>query len=120
MECRRSRLARLIRAAALAIGSTILFAFAMGRPSAAAPQQPRGAPDPDISSRVQAECLNFGDARVGRNPLSGAVRLVGTEPGRAIPPPRPADAAASPEAAARSYLSVCAPLFGLDDAATDL
>ena len=69
--------------------------------------------DPQISPAQRADCLAFGDARTARDSRTGALRFIGTEPGRPIPHPRPVEAARSPEAAARAYLAVCGSLFGL-------
>ena len=78
------------------------------------------AQDPRISFQQRAACLAFDDTRTSRQLQTGAIRFIGTEPGRPIPNPSPAEAARSPEAAARAYLSVCGSLFGLQDAAGDL
>jgi bacillolysin len=76
--------------------------------------------DPTISPRERAECLAAGEARTSRAARTGAIRFIGTEAGRPIPHPRPLGAAASPEAAARAYLSACGSLFGLRDQAAEL
>src|SRR5690349_13892176 len=76
--------------------------------------------DPRISFQQRAECLAFDDTRTSRQVQTGAIRFIGTEPGHAIPNPIPAEAAGSPEAAARAYLSACGSLFGLPDPARDL
>ena len=82
--------------------------------------QAGGRVDPQITFQQQADCLAFGAARTSRQLRTGAIRFIGTDPGRAIPNPRPLEAVGSPEAGARAYLSACASLFGLQDQATEL
>jgi Fungalysin/Thermolysin Propeptide Motif len=81
---------------------------------------PGALQDPRISFQQRAECFAFDDTRTSRQLRTGALRFIGTEPGRPIPNPVPVEAARSPEAAARAYLSVCGSLFGLQDQAGDL
>jgi len=69
---------------------------------------------------IYAQCLNSGQARTTLEAETGTLRFVGTPAGRPIPQPAALPANASPEAAARGYLSVCGSLFGLRDQATDL
>ena len=80
----------------------------------------RAGQDPLASARELADCLASGDAHVSRHRRTGAVRYVGMDAGRSIVNPRPFDAASSPEAAARAYLSVCGSLFGVADQSSDL
>ncbi len=63
---------------------------------------PRAVQDPRISFQERAECLAFDETRTSRQPRTGAIRFIGTEPGRPIPNPVPVEAARSPEAAARA------------------
>jgi bacillolysin len=95
------------------------FGIASDRLQAQNPS-PGAAQDPRISFQQRAECLAFDDTRTSRHLRTGAVRFIGTEPGRPIPNPVPVEAGRSPEAAARAYLSVCGSLFGLQDPAGDL
>ncbi len=81
---------------------------------------PGALQDPRISFQQRAECFAFDDTRTSRQLRTGALRFIGTEPGRPIPNPVPVEAARSPEAAARAYLSACGSLFGLQDQAGDL
>jgi Zn-dependent metalloprotease len=111
MGMHRSAPGWIVRSLAVVLGVTSLLALTSERPTAA--QQP------DISLRQQTDCL-AGDARSVRDLRTGALRFIGTEPGRAIPHPRPFDAAQSPEAAARAYLSVCGSLFGVQEQAAQL
>ena len=111
MAMHRSAPGRFVRFFAAILALTTVFALTGDHPTAA--QQP------DISPRQQAECL-AGDARSARDLRTGAMRFIGTEAGRAIPHPRPFDAAQSPEAAARAYLSVCGSLFGVQEQAAQL
>ncbi|MFZ5818725.1 MAG: M4 family metallopeptidase, partial [Chloroflexota bacterium] len=69
---------------------------------------------------IYAQCLNSGQARTTLEAETGTLRFVGATPGRPIPQPAALPANASPEAAARGYLSVCGSLFGLRNQATDL
>ena len=88
-------------------------------PQAQNPQS-RVAQDATISARVRTECLASGAARTALSRRTGTIRFVGTEAGRPIPHPRPADAAGSPETAARAYLENCGSLFGLRDHRNEL
>src|SRR4051812_39374726 len=101
------------------IGLVVLIAavFAISGPSAQTqPDSSRpGRSDADIPLAQQADCLAFGDARAVRAFNGGPPRAIGTEPGRSIRHPRPVDALAGPEPAARSYLSLCGSLFGLPE-----
>ena len=85
-----------------------------------AAQAPTSAAVRGLSAQQQTECLASGDARTSIHARTGLVRFIGTEPGRPIQHPRPRDAAASPESGARSYLSVCGSLFGLQDPTNEL
>ena len=76
------------------------------------------AQNPQTSPFVEASCLGFGVARAERQAETGAVRFIGTEAGRPIP--NPAGASDSPLTAARSYLSACGSLFGLDQPDRDM
>jgi bacillolysin len=98
---------RLVSGTALAA----LIALA-GESSRTAPAPQFVAQDPR-SAVEQAGCLASGDARTARHARTGALRFIGTEPGRPVPHPRPLDATGSPEAAARSYLAACGSLLGL-------
>ncbi|MFZ5912453.1 MAG: M4 family metallopeptidase [Chloroflexota bacterium] len=69
---------------------------------------------------IYAQCLNSGQARTTLEAETGTLRFVGTPHGRPIPQPTALSAKASPEAAARGYLSVCGSLFGLQDQASEL
>ena len=80
----------------------------------------RAAQEPRITFQQRSACFAFDDTHTSRQLRTGAVRFIGTEPGRPIPNPSPAEAARSPEAAARAYLSVCGSLFDLQDSAADL
>ena len=64
---------------------------------------------------LQDRCVPPGIGRAAFNRQNGAVRFVGTEPGRPIRQPGRVEPASNPEAAARAYLSVCGSLFGLPD-----
>jgi bacillolysin len=110
---------RLVRALGVVVGLGISFALASEYLQA---QTPPVVPpqDPRISVRERVECLASGEARTSRQLRTGAIRFVGTEPGRPIPHPLPLEAAQSPEAAARSYLSTCGSLFGLFDQSSEL
>ncbi len=110
---------RLLRAIGVVVGLGAVFGFASEylRAQNAAPG---GGQDPLISLRERIECLASGAARTSRQANTGSIRFIGTDAGRPIPHPRPLDAAASPEAAARSYLSTCGSLFGLFDQASEL
>ena len=110
---RTNRLGAFALALAVAGGATALAAApGGGRPAQDA--APAATQDPKISLVEQAECLAFGDARTARHARTGNLRSITTVAGRAIPHPRPRDAQGSPEDAARSYLSVCGSLFGLE------
>jgi YVTN family beta-propeller protein len=82
--------------------------------------RPGGIQDLQISAQQQDECLAGGAARFSRHLRTHAVRFVGADRGRPIRNPRPSDAARSPEAAARAYLSNCGALFGLIDQSAEL
>ncbi len=69
---------------------------------------------------IYAQCLNSGRARTTLDAESGTLRFIGTTPGRPIPKPASLPANASPEAAARGYLSVCGSLLGLRNQASEL
>src|SRR5437867_4778923 len=99
------------------IACVTLFGVAGKYPTAAQNFQPGGAQDREISLQEQAQCLPFGGARMSLQ--TGIVRFIGTEFWRPIPHPRPLEAA-TPEAAARAYFSVCGPIFGLQDQANEL
>jgi len=72
--------------------------------------------------KLRAQCLNEGGARSesAYHPQTGAVRFVGTDIDNPIPQPAGLPASASSNDAARGYLSVCGPLFGLKDQAKEL
>lgn len=69
---------------------------------------------------IYARCLNSGRARTTLEAESGTLRFIGTTPGRPIPQPASLPANASPEAAARGYLSVCGSLLGVRNQASEL
>ncbi len=69
---------------------------------------------------IYAQCLNRGQARATVEAETGTLRFISTMPGRPIPQPSALPANASPEVAARGYLSVCGSLLGLRDQASDL
>jgi len=74
---------------------------------------------PEIQALVD-QCTNAGQAIVAYHPQTQKVGSIWTAPGQAIQQPTQLSASASPEDAARSYLSVCGPLFGLRDQSSDL
>jgi bacillolysin len=111
-----SRFVRVLGVAAALAG---LFAAGSEYPRAQN-REPSTVQDPLLSLRERTDCLASGDARTARQLRTGAIRFVGTQPGRSIPNPRPLEAARSPEAAARAYLSVCGGMFGLRDQASEL
>ena len=78
------------------------------------------APQLEISQLQQAQCLNAGQARMSKQPATGYVRFVGTEPAKPIRSPLALASTATAEDAARGYLAACGSLFGLNNPATDL
>ena len=72
------------------------------------------------SAATQANCLDGGLARVGLDARSGAVHFVGANLGRAMPQPSGLTPAATPEEAARHYLSACGSLFGVNNPSAGL
>ncbi len=111
-----SRFARVLGVSAALAG---LFALGSENPQAQN-QEPSAAQDPLVSLRERDECLASGRARTARQPRTGAIRFVGTQAGRSILNPRPFEAARSPEAAARAYLTTCGAMFGVKDQAGEL
>ncbi len=80
---------------------------------------PQGS-TPDVKAAQSSnQCLGA-RAETVRHKLTGQVRFVGTKPGKPIPQPVESLRFASPETAARGYLSRCGSLFGLDDQAAEL
>ncbi len=61
-----------------------------------------------------------GRLRISYHPLTGRVDYLGTEMGYPMPQPIAVSAGVEPEEAARAYLSVYGPLFGLTDEAYEL
>ncbi|MEO8260256.1 MAG: M4 family metallopeptidase [Acidobacteriota bacterium] len=112
MNSRPTVLSRFLRTFGVVITLATLISLA-GKSAETVAAQATRTEDPQISAVERADCLAFGDARTARHARTGALRFIGTEPGRPIPNPRPVEAARSPEAAARAYLSVCGALFGL-------
>ncbi len=120
--CRRvSRLSRLrfVNAVGSAVTLSLLVALAQTYLRAQNPL-PVAGQDPGVSAQQLTDCLASGNARMARHAKTGVVRFVGSEPGRPIPNPSPAEAGRSPEAAARAYLSACGSLFGVTDQAGEL
>ena len=111
---------RLLRAIGVVVGLGAVFGFASEYLRRRRTPRPVGARNPLISLRERIECLASGAARTSRQANTGSIRFIGTDAGRPIPHPRPLDAAASPETAARAYLAVCGTLVGLADQATEL
>ena len=101
------------------IGLAAAFGALASYPYAAVPAA-GGMQQEQVSPQEQAECLPSGTARSARNARTGALRFIGTAPGRPIAHPLRVQATGSPAAAARSYLSACARLFGLRDTNTEL
>ena len=95
-----------------AVPGLILYFVLAPQFSWAAQDPPVNGPPLEISALQRAECL-VPDARTASRSRTGRLRFVGTESGRSIPHPRPLQVAASAEAAAVSYLSVCGSIFGL-------
>ena len=105
-------LRRFLISVAIATGAGAVLAWSTIS-STAAPQPPAPAARANgISARQQALCLDGGQASAIRHLRTGAVRFVGTEPGRPITH-RAVPSGSSPETAARAYLEECGDLFGV-------
>jgi len=75
---------------------------------------------PLTSNREKMLCLNNGQAITSVHPITGETNFIGTEAGQSIANPVALPADASPEQAARAYLSVCGSLFGIKDSYNEL
>src|SRR5262249_3201123 len=71
------------------------------------------------AAQADAGCLVSG-AHVSRHLRTGAVRFIGTDPGRPVRHPRPQQALGSPGTSARAYFAACGALFGIQDESTEL
>jgi Zn-dependent metalloprotease len=98
-------LAIFIFASTLAVGSDF---------SVAAKSSPAEAAVADL----QSQC--FGTAKTDSNALTGKVNFIGASPDKPISQPMQGLRAASPEAAARGYLSECGSFLGLSDQKAEL
>ncbi|MGH9201629.1 MAG: M4 family metallopeptidase, partial [Vicinamibacterales bacterium] len=74
----------------------------------------------DPTPLQEADCLAFGATETARHSATGAMRFIGTEAGAVLPHPLREDARTPPDVAARSYLSVCGSLFGLEGSPSEL
>jgi len=90
-----------------------------GSSSVLAKNSPNGFKPEAHNLQKSDQCLGSG-ARTAHHILTGKVRFVGTQPGQPIPQPEQGLRSASPEAAARGYLTRCGSLFGLSNQATEM
>src|SRR5215510_14786782 len=119
MTPNNNTLRRLVTFLAVAASVTLL-AVTGQRLTAGGQAQDTGRRLRNPTPQQESDCLAGGEARRVRSARTGALRVVGTEPGLRIFQPRQLSGSASPEAAARSYLSVCGTLFGLSEQSTQL
>lgn len=91
------------------------------------PLSPQGGPAPvraddldgtDLAGRL--EDVTDGHVRISYHAQTGKVRFMGSEPSYAVPQPADLEAGASPEDAARGFLSAYGRLFGIDDQESQL
>jgi Zn-dependent metalloprotease len=99
----------------LALTACLLLAalISLGRGISAQPTAP-----PDLVASLSAQA--GGQVRVAYHRETGKVRFLGTEVGRPVPRPAGLSAGATPEHAARQFLSDYGALFGLADQAQEL
>jgi Zn-dependent metalloprotease len=74
--------------------------------------------DPDLSM-LAAQCSNA-QSEMTYERVNGRLQFIGTAAGMPIKQPMNIQKIASPEEAARGYLSVCGPLFGVSNQTTEL
>ena len=109
------------------VAGLILLSLLLGGawPTAAQEQdRASGGPAPDLSSQAglitRLQQVTDGRVEISFHAQTGQVRYVGTDLGHPIPRPAVLGSEATPEQAARSFLSVYGSLFGLTDAAGEL
>ena len=100
------------------IALMMLFVF-QGSSIVAAENSPREAKSDVKDLQKSDQCLGAGSV-TARHTLTGNVRFVGTKPGNPIQQPVQSLRSASPEEAARGYLSKCGSLFGISDQSAEL
>jgi Zn-dependent metalloprotease len=96
-------------------GLIIVFILLIGNGIHASAQGPL----PQELLGIAEQCL-AGSTEVGYSERTGLLSFVGTMDGDAIQKPRGLYSSDSPEQAARGYLSMCGPLFGLKDVGAEL
>ncbi len=97
-----------------------LLAVSVPLPASAQSPTPGNSGLLGAAAALQATCLNAPGVRLSYHRATGQVRFIGTQPGRSLAQPFALPPSASPEAAARAYLSRCGTLFGLQDQAAQL
>ena len=93
---------------------SLLFSL-LGTPAVA-----KSTTDQAASPASDLEQCFSGQSELAYSSHTGLIRFIGTAPGMAIKQPRDLAYFASAEGAARNYLSVCGPLFGLSDQEEEL
>ena len=100
------------------IGVAMLVWLGSAQPAVAQGPTPPGTPPQ--SGALLSECLGSGEATSSYHAQTGKLRFVGTAPGKPLARSAALPQSASPESAARAYLSMCGSLFGLRDQSSEL
>lgn len=114
----RMYLSRFMRHAGLVAGVLIVVMF-VGIVSASAVAS-NDSVSPTAKEALQSLCLGNGQATTDVHKETGRLTFIGTDAEKPIVLPVALPAAASPEATARAYLSMCGTLFGIRDQEREL
>lgn len=106
------------------IARVLFVVFTVALLSLPATEQPVAAQGPKPtkgpSAATLSECLGSGQAKSSYHSQTGKVRFISTAPGKPLERSARVLRSASPESAARDYVSRCSSLFGLTDQSTEL